>query len=54
MNNEKTTDSAVVDFSMDTLADFFEKIFATLKKIFAWLGILILPDGDEKNDYTVG
>ena len=54
MDNEKTTDSAFVYISMDKLADFFEKIFAAIKKLFAWLGILILPEGDEKNDYTAG
>lgn len=48
---EGTTDAAIAGISMEKLSEIFEKIFATLKKILAWLGILILPDEDEKEDY---
>ena len=48
---EASTDPAITDVTMEKLSELFEKIFATLKKILAWLGILILPDEDEKEDY---
>lgn len=48
---EDATDAAIAGVTMEKLSEIFEKIFATLKKILAWLGILILPDEDEKEDY---
>lgn len=51
-NTTAAENTAVIDkVSMEKLGEIFEKIFATLKKVLAWLGILILPDEDEKEDY---
>lgn len=49
---ETTTGNAVLgDISIEKITQIFEKIFMTLKKILAWLGILILPNEDEKDNY---
>ena len=51
--DETTTSNAITgDLSMSKLESFFEKILSALKKFFAWLGILILPNEQEKEDYS--
>lgn len=52
-NTTAAENNAVIGkVSMEKLGEIFEKIFATLKKVLAWLGILILPDENEKEDYS--
>ena len=40
----------IIGISVEQILDFIEKILSALKKAFAWLGILILPE-DGEYDY---
>ena len=42
---------SVFNFSIEEITGLVQKILQALKDIFAWLGVLILPDENEKKDY---
>ena len=44
-------EGALLGISAEQILDFIEKVLGALKKAFAWLGILILPEDGEYNDY---
>ncbi len=38
---------SILGVTSGQVLDFIEKILGAIKKMFAWLGILILPEDDE-------
>ncbi len=52
----------IIGISAEQILDFIEKILGAIKKAFAWLGILVLPEDGEydypeeesKDDPTIG
>lgn len=40
----------ILGISSEQILDFIEKVLGAIKKVFAWLGILILPE-DGEYDY---
>lgn len=50
---EETTAAATSVFpaSIGELTALFRKLLEAIKKFFGWLGILILPDEGEYDDY---
>lgn len=40
----------ILGISKDQVLDFIEKLLGAIKKLFAWLGILVLPE-DGEYDY---
>lgn len=53
---EETTAAATSVFpaSIGELTALFRKLLEAIKKFFGWLGILILPDEGEYDDYPEG
>ncbi len=43
-------EGSVLGISSEQVLDFIEKLLGAIKKVFAWLGILILPE-DGEYDY---
>lgn len=43
-------EGSILGISSEQILDFIEKLLGAIKKIFAWLGILILPE-DGEYDY---
>lgn len=41
----------ILGITKDQVLDFIEKILGAMKKVFAWLGILILPEDGEYDKY---
>lgn len=41
----------ILGISADQILDFIEKLLGAVKKLFAWLGILILPEDGEYDGY---
>ena len=44
-------DQPLVNITEDQVTTFFRALLVIFKKLMAWLGILVLPDEDEKKDY---
>ena len=44
----------ILNISSEQIMDFIEKILGVFKKVFAWLGILILPEDGEYDYPTEG
>lgn len=40
----------ILGISSEQILDFIEKVLGAIKKVFAWLGILVLPE-DGEYDY---
>ena len=51
--NRKARCTCMLNFSTDELVALFEKLLKAVKDLFAWLGILILPEEGEY-DYPEG
>lgn len=43
-------EGAIFNISSEQILDFIEKVLGAIKKVFAWLGILVLPE-DGEYDY---
>ena len=43
-------EGSILGISSEQILDFIEKLLGAIKKVFAWLGILILPE-DGEYDY---
>lgn len=41
----------MLPFSMDDILNVFKELMTAFKKIMAWLGILVLPEDGEYDDY---
>ena len=41
----------MIGFSMNDLLGVLEKIMSAFKQIMAWLGVLVLPDEEDKKYY---
>ena len=44
----------ILNISSEQILDFIEKLLGVFKKVFAWLGILILPEDGEYDYPTEG
>ncbi len=44
----------IIGISVDEILGFIEKLLGAIKKVFAWLGILILPEEGEYDYPTEG
>ena len=44
-------EGALLGISAEQILDFIEKVLGAIKKLFAWLGILILPEDGEYDGY---
>ena len=47
-------DGSILGITEAQVLDFIEKLLAAIKKVFAWLGILILPEDGEYDYPTEG
>ena len=43
-------EGSILGISSEQILDFIEKLLGAIKKVFAWMGILILPE-DGEYDY---
>ncbi|MBR3598041.1 MAG: hypothetical protein IKL47_13830 [Clostridia bacterium] len=41
----------ILGISVEQILDFIEKLLGAIKKMFAWLGILVLPEDGEYDGY---
>lgn len=41
----------ILNISSEQILDFIEKVLGAIKKVFAWLGILVLPEDGEYDGY---
>ena len=46
----QTMEGPILNITSDQVLDFIEKVLGAIKKVFAWLGILVLPE-DGEYDY---
>lgn len=44
----------LLGISSEQILDFIEKLLGAIKKVFAWLGILVLPEDGEYDYPTEG
>lgn len=44
-------EGSLLGISSEQILDFIEKVLGAIKKVFAWLGILILPEDGEYDGY---
>ena len=47
-------EGSILGITEAQVLDFIEKLLAAIKKVFAWLGILILPEDGEYDYPTEG
>lgn len=44
-------EGSILGISSEQILDFIEKLLGAIKKVFAWLGILVLPEDGEYDNY---